>query len=461
MAQAAATGVTRAEYRPEDIQRTVLRGVFRRFVRHLLLEVTDRGAACAFLARAASDEGDGPKVTRQPDSPALCLKLSFTWEGLRALGLARRALESFPTEFRQGMAARAAKLGDVGESAPDHWPAPFNEPARLHVVASLYANNKQELDAAQAGIVPAFTLLGVRDGRNLDDNKVHFGYRDSISQPRFREVHGEDEQYGDEPFDPLGTILLGHPTLVGDLMFRVPDPPVIGENGTFSAFRILAQDVTAFEAWLDTAADWLDSHKDVKRLLAPGEEALIGEGFDRRGALREIVAAQMMGRWRNGVPVETSPDGQPADGVSLTDFDYTHLSRCPAGSHTRRANPRGGPIVQRIANYSRRMIRRGMSYDTGDERGLLGNFICANLAAQFEAVMCEWINVGLQDPDITGSNDPILGANTPETSWFDLSLRDGGKIRLRGFPRFITTRGGAYLFIPSLPAIRALGRLAD
>jgi deferrochelatase/peroxidase EfeB len=460
MANTAATGVTRAEYRPGEIQKNVLRGVFRRYVRHLLLEVTDRRAACGFLTRAASDEGEGPKVTRQTESPPLCLKLGFTWEGLKALGLARHALETFPTEFRQGMAARAAKLGDVGDSAPDRWAAPFDAPARLHVVASLYADTTEELDTAQAAIVPSFTLLGVRDGCNQSGNKVHFGYRDSISQPRFREVHGEGAQDDAQPFDPLGTILLGHPTLVGDLMFRVPDPRVIGENGTFSAFRILAQDVDAFEAWLDAAAEHLDSHADVDRLLAPGEEARIGEGLDRRGALREIVAAQMMGRWRNGVPVETSPDGQLAD-VSLTNFDYTHRSRCPAGSHTRRANPRGGPIVQRIANYSRRIIRRGMSYDTGDERGLLGNFICANLAAQFEAVMCDWINVGLQDPDITGSNDPILGANTPETSWFDLTLRDGGRIRLRGFPRFVTTRGGAYLFIPSLPAIRALGRLVD
>ena len=30
--------------------------------------------------------------------------------------------------------------------------------------------------------------------------------------------------------------------------------------------------------------------------------------------------------------------------------------------------------------------------------------------------MCDWLNLGLQDPDITGFNDPLLGANEPETS---------------------------------------------
>jgi len=34
----------------------------------------------------------------------------------------------------------------------------------------------------------------------------------------------------------------------------------------------------------------------------------------------------------------------------------------------------------------------------------------------------------------------------PDTSWFDLPLKSGGKIRLPGFPEFVSTRGGAYTF---------------
>lgn len=91
------------------------------------------------------------------------------------------------------------------------------------------------------------------------------------------------------------------------------------------------------------------------------------------------------------------------------------------------------------------------------KRGLLGNFIGASLGAQFEAMSCDWLNLGLQDPRITGSNDPIAGANDPGTSWFDLPLKSGGTIRLWGLPRFVWTRGGAYTFLPSLSAIRFLG----
>ena len=90
------------------------------------------------------------------------------------------------------------------------------------------------------------------------------------------------------------------------------------------------------------------------------------------------------------------------------------------------------------------------------ERGLLGNFIGASLSAQFEAVMYDWVNLGLQHPDITGANDPLIGANARETSWFDLSLKRDRTHRLRGLPRFVTTRGGAYAFVPSLTAIRYL-----
>ncbi len=249
----------------------------------------------------------------------------------------------------------------------------------------------------------------------------------------------------------------------------MPEPRTLGFNGSFSAFRVLAQDAAGFEAYLDKAAEELLIHRDVDKLLPPpGEEWWIGKHLDRKGALREIVAAQMCGRWRNGVPLATSPDTPfPDPEVSLTDFDYDGASRCPAGSHIRRTNPRGGTIVQRVANHTRRLLRRGMSYGPDfdpaqpddQERGLLGNFIGASLGAQFEAVMCDWLNLGLQDPNITGAHDPLTGANSPETSWFDLSAKNGGNIRLRGLPRFVTTRGGAYMFLPSLTAIEYLSKL--
>jgi deferrochelatase/peroxidase EfeB len=463
-----------------QIQGNILRGYRRKVVRHLILEVGDRRSARKFLGiSVGGGDADVPGITSEapwPDKkpPPACFNIGVAYEGLRALGTPGEYLATFPTEFREGMTNRAVKLGDFGPSDPKNWSDPFDKPARVHVIASIYADDKEHLDSAETQVARAFTVLGSRCGRNLEADKVFFGFTDNISQPRFNEIRDDpDTEKADEPIDPLGTALLGYETRLEKLLFRVPEPKELGFNGTFNAFRVLAQDAKGFSEYLDKAANDLVAHPDVDQLLAPGAEALIGEALvgkpmDRMGALREIAAAQMCGRWRNGVPYGVSPDW-PDPKASLTNFDYSGASRCPAGSHMRRVNPRGGMIVQRIANYTRRLIRRGMSYgpdfdfDHPDdkERGLLGNFIGASLGAQFEAIMCDWLNLGLEDPRITGANDPLIGANTPETSWFDLSLRNGGAIRLRGFPRFVTTRGGAYTFLPSLPAIQYLSKLTS
>jgi hypothetical protein len=42
-----------------------------------------------------------------------------------------------------------------------------------------------------------------------------------------------------------------------------------------------------------------------------------------------------------------------------------------------------------------------------------------------------------------------------------MPLKTGETIRLRGLPRFVQTRGGAYTFLPSISAIRYLGALTN
>jgi len=466
-----------------DVQGNIVRGYRRKpRVRHLVLEITDRIAARRWLAACASGGDDVPRITTgdwRADEPVTCFNIGLTYEGLRALGTPDSTLETFPNEFIEGMHARALKLGDVGESAPETWPAPFNDPKRIHLVATIYAEEIAQLNQVQDQALAdgkALRLLGAPpDGCSLPDDLVHFGYRDKITQPRFAGVH-DAERYADgQPKAPLGTVLLGHPTNLEGLKWRVPQPEWLGRNGTFNAFRVLKQDVAGFEAYLDTAAQYLLSQANVDELLPLGAEA-IGKGLSPRAALREVVAANMCGRLRrNGTPLALSPDTpNPSHAVHLTEFDYVGDSRCPYGAHIRRCNPRGGQIVQRVANNSRRLVRRGVPYGPPydpakprdpnkpePERGLLGNFIGASLGAQFEAMSCDWLNLGLQDPRITGSNDPIAGANDPKTSWFDLPLKSGRTIALRGLPRFVQTRGGAYTFLPSLEAIRFLGSLTN
>jgi deferrochelatase/peroxidase EfeB len=475
--------VRRTAFDPVDIQGNILRGYRKPRVRHLILEITDRSQARRFLAASVCGRTDSvPQITTEEpweSKPDTTFNIGVTFAGLRALGVAQSSLDTFPTEYKEGMSVRATKLGDVGDSAPDQWPDPFDRPKRIHLIATIYADDIAQLDRIRQralGGARGLNLLGERDGWCFDRDVVHFGYTDNISQPKFAEIHNGAGLSDPQPFAPLGTVLLGYDTNFEGLVWRVPEPVALGHNGTFNAFRILEQDVPRFEAYLDEAAELLLAHPKGEELLPAGAEAAIGKGLSRRNALREVVAAHMCGRWRDGTPMALSPD-RPDPMASRTNFDYDdpvrfpNGGRCPFGAHVRRTNPRGAKIVQRVANFSRRLIRRGMPYGPAYDpheaatrsakRGLIGNFIGASLGAQFEAMACDWVNVGLQDPRVTGSNDPLIGANAVETGWFDLRLKSGDTIRLRGLPRFVTTRGGAYTFLPSVTAIRYLGGLSN
>lgn len=460
---------------PNDVQGNILRGYHFARVRNLVLEVRDAAAARRWLGTTVSGAGDQPQITSEAQwtvKPSFCFNIGVTYAGLAALGVSTGSLASFPREFIEGMNARAVKLGDVGASAPDTWAAPFTRPETVHLVASIHADEIKELDRIEAQVLAAsgaaFALLTTRDGWNFDADYVHFGYRDNFSQPRFIGIHDPDDFPDAQPLSPIGAMLMGYATEYEGLTWNVPEPNELGLNGSFNAFRILAQDVAGFEAYLTEAAGQLLADPRGDELLPPGQEGRIGAGLSRLAAMREVVAAKICGRWRNGVPLMLSPDTpNPEPPVSLTDFDFDDGWKCPFGAHVRRCNPRGGTIVQRAARHTRRLVRRGIPYGPAydpanpdeEERGLLGNFIGANLGAHFEALSCDWLNLGLQDPRITGSNDPLLGANIVETSWHDIPLESGKTIRLHGLPRFVRTRGGAYTFLPGIPAIRYIAGL--
>ncbi|WP_218508865.1 hypothetical protein [Variovorax sp. dw_308] len=462
-----------------DVQGNILRGYRKKRVRHLTAQVIDAREARAWIAAIVGpDRALAPEITdaahwgKQP--PDVCFNLGITFTGLQALGLPDATTSTFPEAYREGMAARATKVGDWDNSAPACWQPWFQSADAVHFIVSLHADTAALLDDFEKSLVAglagrAFKVCGRNDGAFFNGDEVHFGYRDNISQPRFANI-SPPGKYDDQPTAPLGTVLLGYPTALEQLTWTLPDPPVLGRNGAFNAFRVLEQDVVAFEKYLDDAAGQLLDSPLAGELLPAGYDG-DGSPSARLAAMREVVAAKMLGRWRNGTPLALSPrTPSPGQPVSDTDYDYIDDAaglRCPIGSHTRRVNPRNARIVQRVANHTRRLIRRGIPYgppydpanpdaNDGVERGLLGSFICADLSAQFEAIQYDWINLGLQDPRITGSNDPMLGANEGDAGWFDVPTAKG-TIRLRGVPRLVRTRGGAYTFLPSISALRWIG----
>ena len=212
-----------------DLQGNILRGYTKKpYVRYLVLEVADPSAARRWLAGAVSGRDGVPQITSGDwgaNKPDTCFNIGLTYEGLRALGTPASSLKMFPNEFIEGMTARAWKLGDVGRSAPENWPAPFNEPKRIHLIATIYAEEAAQLDDVQQRALAdgkAWTLLGTREGYSFPDDIVHFGYRDNIMQPRFEGIHDPQRHADGQPMAPLGTVLLGHPTNLEGLMWRVP-----------------------------------------------------------------------------------------------------------------------------------------------------------------------------------------------------------------------------------------------
>ena len=395
----------------------------------------------------------GPQLatgSRWDVKPPYCVNIGFTADGLRRLGLPASVLDSFPQEFLAGAAARAEIVGDDGPSDPSTWKPGWNTPD-CHFVLTLFAQTAGTLEEVSAAVrerlIESADILAEHTGGGLPGQLTHFGYRDGFSQPR---IEGGLPTLVPEMFPPTaaGAFVLGYPSQFDQFTYPVPQPAALGHNGSFVAVRILEQDVDAFERFL--------------------REASVMYGIDA-----ELLAAKIMGRWRNGVPLALSPSTDRPDPPIPPDqynsFDYVDDpkgQRCPMGSHIRRHNPRKSSISGG-GGLKHRLVRRGLPYgppydpttpDDRRERGLLGLFICASLKDQFEFLMADWVNSGHFAPGIGGTKDPILGNHSTADSKFVVPVEGGPPVKITGFSRFVTTRGGAYCFLPSVTAVRYLAR---
>jgi deferrochelatase/peroxidase EfeB len=435
-----------------DVQGVVVRGYRMPHARHLLLRVEDAPAARTFLGSLVDRDGDALQVTTaepwtQP--PECCVNVSITYGGLQALGVPGRSLDTFPDEFTAGAVARADRVGDVGPSSPEQWMPVFRDPG-LHVLVHLFGRSGSAVDHAAEDLLAraegGLSELCRLEAAALDEDRrvEHFGYVDGISQPSIESAPPTDPP-DRLSISPTGMFLLGHPTLWSGgpgrppYTYPVPTPEALGRNGSFAAFRVLAQDV----------GEYLE---------------LLAREAERTGLSEELIAAKLCGRWRNGTPLVLSTDtATPLPYDRLNDFDYSQDPRglaCPIGSHIRRMNPRGAKVAGGGPD-KRRIVRRALTYGPRHdpnrpddvERGILGLFIGVSLCDQFEFLMGQWANDGLFAAGLGRTKDPITGAQEETGGTFALPL-PGRREELTGLPRLVTTRGGAYTFIPSISAIR-------
>src|SRR5437773_12190029 len=154
--------------------------------RYLLLRIDDR-AAGRELVRRLHPFVDSGRPSADPAQDAW-ITVAFTYEGLKALGVPQDSLDSFAPEFKQGMAARAAELGDVGESSPAHWEKPLGTPD-VHVALAALSPDSARLEATLARArrtleeLPGVTLIWRQDCYQLPTGRTSFGFKDGIGQP--------------------------------------------------------------------------------------------------------------------------------------------------------------------------------------------------------------------------------------------------------------------------------------
>jgi deferrochelatase/peroxidase EfeB len=476
----------------------------------LLLRIEDAAAACAWLAAA-------PVTSAEDSHPLLdtALQIAFTGGGLRRLGLDEDAIAGFSDEFLSGMAGednRSRRLGDIGENSPSLW-AWGGSGYEPDVLVMMYAR-PGGLAAWTETVADAMWSTAFSTVANLSTNRLGdiggslsrepFGFVDGISQPELdwdseRRSNVTELTYGNRL--SLGEFVLGYRNEYGNftdrplldpardpkrLLPRAVDDPAkcdLGHNGTYLVLRDLQQDVRGFWQYLELQANLADT-------------------------TRQRLAEAMVGRTMAGEPLvalaEQDITGiQPADRMNRFTFQADpYGTGCPLGAHIRRANPRNADLpdgatnplsrLARIFGYGlrnarddliastrfHRLLRRGRAYGIlvpddeaqhpgppGEEIGL--RFVClnANISRQFEFVQTAWV-AGTKFAGLTQESDPLLGNRQPVagssvTSNFSVPQRSGANLRLREVPQFVTVRGGAYFFLPSLSALRYLASLGD
>lgn len=386
-----------------------------------------------------------------PTSPAsdTWVSVALTFQGLKALGAPQASLASFSPQFQQGMAARAKFLGDSGESSPEKWEKPLGSP-EVHVVVTAIAPDTEHLETAMERARKTYrelrgvTAIWRQDCHVRPDEKEAFGFKDGIGHPAI-EGTGLPCSNPYERSLKAGEFVLGYPDEMADTP-SIPQPEILGRNGSYVVFRKLHQRVAAFRRYLKENASSAEAE--------------------------ELLAAKMMGRWRSGAPLALCPmHDDPALGLDpgrnnafLFKQDDPFGYKTPAGSHIRRMNPRDADVAGVVRIH--RMIRRGTSYgpslpegiteDDGVERGLMFAFVGAHLGRQFEFIQSEWMNDSAFFGGVAGK-DPVAGANDG-TGSFVIPRRPLRK-RLQGLPQFVVTRGGEYCFLPGLRALHWLAEL--
>lgn len=445
--------------------------------RHLLFEVPVGADGKGFLGSILPRVCHGATDLLVPQSALL--NVAFTAAGLASFGVDAKLIAELDLDFREGPVG--ISMGDEPHSLSDQatWWDSQDLESHLHLTVQIYARDAETLkdetdkvlaEAAVAGLIELLprripdhegslrldgAALPRAEGDTAAGAKVHFGYRDGLSQP---EVAWKAEAL-DEGMRSRG-VLHRREFLLGYSDPSASSSPNGGQaadyfrDSSYLVLRWMKQDVGAFENFLSTAAERLGP---IDSLEDP----------------REYVAAKMMGRWRDGTPLTLSPDRRNPI-LNCEPFTYQaadpHGHRCPFAAHIRIVNPRDQPLSNAEVVGVPRLIRRGMPYgpewpsrqieDDGIDRGIIGIFLCTSIVRQFYTIL-HWIShtdfspsfsvERLHDQDILFGNR-LVGRSSRTMS---IPTPTGEKL-VQGLPDFVHTRGTSFFLLPSMSTLRSM-----
>ncbi|MFC4721521.1 Dyp-type peroxidase [Geojedonia litorea] len=464
----------------EDVQGYIVRAYGNmQFSRFSLLKVTNPKAAKRWI-NSISTKLTNASIVNKDELPDTCLNIAFARDGLKALGMSESNISSFSPPFKEGMVTphRQRLLGDIDSSDPQRWLWGASQHEQVQILLLTFGKDEQTCLDFYESLKTDFESHGLEVSRNLDgltlkDNKEHFGFRDGIAQPIIKGSGRTGPEYN--CVNP-GEFILGYknnynvypdsPTIFenqGDLNLLPPNPARpgkkdLGKNGSYLIVRQMQQDVEGFWDFMNGCTankdGSINEHESVK------------------------LASKMVGRWPSGAPLSKFPDKDPGGASDENDFLYAKDdpkgAKCPFGSHLRRMNPRDSferdsPKESLLLSNRHRLIRRARLY--GDpiigspnnkkpkgEVGLYFNCFSADISRQFEFLQYTWSNYP-KIKQLYSDPDPIIGVvENPEEGQEQQFTIQGEPYNktVKNLKRFVTIRGGAYFFFPSITTIRYL-----
>lgn len=426
-----------------NIQGNILKSHGRDHARHIFLrlkgDVAANRALVAKLGSKATDFASQRKQTlafKARGERSLFVNLMLSATGYAALDISE---DFWPddTAFRAGMKDLTTQYdtrprGDHRPVAnplfddPSSWEEPFQQQIDLLVIlaygrkgahegAEEFLDEQVEQLRVDAGETAEF--ICVQKGHALRNNLgqviEHFGHPDGIGNPIFMRPdldRARRTQGGFERSDlsaPLGLVLL-------------PEPGNRDVNyGSYFVYRKLQQNIAGYKKHCEQLADILNQRMAQLREAA-GETELDVINFDA-----DYASALCIGRFKDGTPI--SEQAVPGWSNLPNNFDFAFDIRgrkCPFQSHIRKTNPRldtrrefGAP---QSVEFSRRIVRRGISYGSEDldpatewtDAGLLFLSCQRSIEYQFIFMQHAWCNNQVFVHDGTGL-DPICGVTPP------------------------------------------------